>query len=163
MEKWRVIEDFPEFAISSDGRVQNIPKQRFINTRSNLQGFEMVTMYDDTGHQKTRSVAHLVASAYLEEPKNPNYNSIIHLNGDRLDCRSMNLMWRPRWYALQFHKMFEDMPYRVAVYIPFLDKVYHSLREACTTHGLVERSTYIDICNGQPCFHYGWIIEEIVE
>lgn len=159
MEQWRQIEDFYFYSVSDHGRVLALEKEKLVPTRNNLQGFEMVTINDDNFHQKTRSVAILVAKAFLPPPRNSAYNSIIHLNGDRSDCRVMNLMWRPRWFALRYHQMFDREPIRVSVYIPKLNKVYFSLREACTTHGLIEMDTYIAMINNEPCFHYGWIFQ----
>lgn len=161
-EHWEEIEEFPGFAISDFGRVEDLDNERFVPIRRNKQGFVMVTV-NDGNRQYTRSVALLVARAFLEAPRNESYNSIIHLNGDRDDCRSLNLMWRPRWYALRYHKMFEEQPYRVAVYIRNLERFFKSLREACTTYGLVEHDTYIDMVNHEPCFHYGWIFERFEE
>ena len=49
------------------------------------------------------------------------------------------------------------------VYVPHLNKVFYSLREFCTTYGVVEMDTYIALNNREPCFHYGWIIERYEE
>ena len=109
--------------------------------------------------QYTRSVANLVADAFLEPSRNPAYNSVIHLNGDRLDCRVINLMRRPRWFAVKYHAMFLEDPYYVEVYIPRLDRVFSSLRGFCTTYGLIENQAYVAMCNGEPCHPGEWIIE----
>lgn len=162
MEEWEVIEDFPGFAISDHGRVEDLDKERLVPTRQNREGFEMVTVHDNL-KQYTRSVAIFVAKAFLEPPCNEAYNSIIHLNGDRSDCRAQNIMWRPRWFALKYHKMFDDTPFRVMVYIPSLDRVFGSLREFCTTYGLIELDAYHDMFNQRPCYHYGWVIERYQE
>lgn len=156
--EWRDIEDFPNWGVSENGLVVSDWTSRAMAINQNQQGLAIVKMTRD-GKQFTRSLALLVAKAYLEPPPNPAYNSIVHLNGDRMDCRATNLMWRPRWYALRYHAMFDDMPYRVSVYIPAIDSAFDSLREFCTTYGLVESYTYIDMCNHEPCFHYGWIVE----
>jgi hypothetical protein len=157
-EEWRDIRGFPGWAINPEGVVFSDATSRKMAIGKNQQGIATVRLMRD-GKQHGRSVALLVAKAYLDPPRNEYYNSVIHLNGDKDDCRAVNLMWRPRWYALKYHRMFEDEPYRVSVYIPALDKVYSSLREFCTDYGLIEKSTYVDMLNGEPCFHYGWIVE----
>lgn len=161
-DEWRDIDEFPDWAIDAEGNVLNNWTSNIISQRLNKQNLLMVNIHI-RGKIHTRMVALLVARAFLEPPPNASYNSIIHLNGDRSDCRAMNLMWRPRWYALQYHKMFEEEPIRVAVLIPHIDKVFHSLREFCTTYGVIEKKTYIQMINGEPCFHYGWLVERYEE
>jgi hypothetical protein len=158
MIDWRIIEEFPDYAVNDQGEVLNIKRNRTLASRMNRQDFMMIGLVRDR-MQYTRATAPLVANAFLEPAASPAYNSIIHLNGDRTDCRAINLMWRPRWYASRYHRMFDDYPLRVSVYIPELDKVFFSLREFCTTYGLVESYSYATMLDGQPCFHYGWHIE----
>lgn len=162
MEEWRDIEGFPGWAVSSEGRVLNDWTTRILATRPNQQGIIMVGLQYE-GKQHMRSVPLLVAKAFLEPPPNPFYNSIIHLNGDRSDCRAENLMWRPRWYAIRYHQMFNEDPYNVGVYIADTDESFDLLREACTKYGLIEKLTYIDMLNGEPVFHYGWIFKRLIE
>lgn len=157
-DEWRNIDGFPDWSVSSRGEVLNGATERIMAQRINQQGLTMVNLWQE-GNIHTRLVALLVAKAFLDPPRNSAYNSVIHLNGDRSDCRALNLMWRPRWYAIRYHRMFEQFPVRVSVYVPALNRVYSSLRELCTTYGLVERDTYISMINNEPCFHYGWIIE----
>lgn len=159
-EEWSDIEEFPEYGVSSQGRVVNDATSRTMAINYNRQGIAMVKIQKN-GLQYTRSVALLVARAFLDEPKNSSYNSIIYLNGDHTDCRAMNLMWRPRWYALKYHQMFQEIPIRVGVYVPYLQRTFSSLRDFCTTYGLDERSTYVNLNNGDPCWHYGWLLERV--
>ena len=158
LKEWRDIEGFPGMLIDEDGAVLNDWSCKILTPRTNRQGILMIGMMRE-GRQQIRSVALLVAHAFLDPPKNDAYNSVIHLNGDKEDCRAINLMWRPRWYVVEYHRMFNELPKRVAVYIPRLDRVFPSLREFCTTYGLIESHTYVDMLNGTPCFHYGWVIE----
>lgn len=159
---WREIEDFPGYVVDDLGRVMSLDRRRILRTRFNRQGFAMVNLGRDA-EIYTRSIAKLVAEAFIENPYSAAYNSIIHLNGDRGDCRAMNLMWRPRWFSIKYHKMFEVNPIRVAVYIPKLDKIFSSLREFCTTYGLIEEDAYHAMFNQEPCFYYGWFIERYEE
>lgn len=160
-QNWQPIEAFPEWLVSDNGDILHEWTMKIMTNRVNRQGFAMVNLQDENRKIVTRSVALLVAKAHLGKPENPAYNSVIHLNGDRTDCRLMNLMWRPRWYGVKYHQMFDDEPYRVGAYIPRTKERFDSLRELCTTYGLIERNTFVDSINGHPCFHYGWIIERI--
>lgn len=161
--EWRDLDEFPSWIISSNGDVMNEWTSKVMSVRYNQQNLKMVNLVRD-GQICTRLVSLLVAKTFLEPPRDPHrYNSVIHLNGDRDDCRAMNLMWRPRWFAMKYHRMFERDPIRVAVYVPKLDKVFFSLREFCTTYGLIERDTYHALNNGEGCFQYGWYLERYIE
>lgn len=161
-QPWRDIEEFPEYLISEYGQVMNNWTQRIMTARPNRQGFMMVGLVKN-GRQYTRAVAGLVAEAYLPPRRNPAYNSLIHLNGDRSDCRASNLMWRPRWFAIKYHQMFDELPTRVSVWIPSTGETFSSLRELCTTYGLIENHAYTDMNNGIGMFHYGFRIERYRE
>jgi hypothetical protein len=50
-----------------------------------------VTVADDHGRQRKRSVAQMVASVYL--PPKPPDSHLVHLNGDLSDNRAANLAW----------------------------------------------------------------------
>jgi hypothetical protein len=52
--------------------------------------------------------------------------------------------------------MFLEEPLRVSVRVPALRRTFYSLREFCTTYGLIEQQTYLTAMRGDPCFHYGW-------
>jgi hypothetical protein len=49
--------------------------------------------------QIKRGVGLLVCKTFLEQP-DEKFNTPIHLNGELIDCRLDNLLWRPRWFAI---------------------------------------------------------------
>jgi hypothetical protein len=155
--EWREILDFPGYLVSEFGTVQYEPKHQYIKTRTNQQGFSMVGMTRE-GRQQVRSVGKLVAQAFVD-PEHHTFNTIIHLNGDRADCRAFNLKWRSRPFAIQYHRMFETLPIRMGVYIPYTGERFYSLREACTKYGMIESIAYRSIMNKEPTFPYGWLLE----
>lgn len=161
-ELWRDIDEFPGFIINTRGDVMNEWTHRMISVRTNQQGFLMVSLVKER-IQYTRSVAILVAKAWLDDPPNEAYNSIIHLNGDREDCHIHNLMWRPRWFAMLYHKMFEHDPYRLGVYVVDTDEEFQTMREACVKYGLIEAHVYEDMINQTPTFHYGYLFKRLEE
>jgi hypothetical protein len=57
------------------------------------------------GQHTTRSLPLLVANAFLPRTKEA-FNAPIQLDGDRMQCRVDNLMWRPRWFAVLYHQQF---------------------------------------------------------
>lgn len=159
---WCEIEGFPGWLVDDLGNVMNEWTNRVMRTRPNRQGIMMVGLQLD-GEQYTRSVALLVAKAFVRNVNPRHFDSIIYLNGDRSDCRAMNLMWRSRPFALRYHRMFDREPYRVSVQIPATGEFFYSLRELCTKYGLVESMTYNNMINRQACFPYPWLVEEAPE
>jgi hypothetical protein len=159
VSEWHDIQGYPGYVINEQGAVLSDYTNRLLVPRANAQGFLMIGLTRDKV-QTTHSVATLVADAFLGPPRHPAFNSVIHLNGDRLDCRAMNLMRRARWFAVRYHRMFHDLPYRVRVYIPSLDQKFSSLRDFCTTYGLIESQAYVAMMNHEPCHPGGWIIEK---
>ena len=162
MEVWTVIEDFPKYVISPEGYIQNRDRGAPVKTRQNRQGVVMASLMGSES-RRTRSVALMVAQAYLGEPRNPSYNSVIHLDGDRGNCEANNLAWRPRWYAIRYHKMFDEEPINVSVYIDETGETFGTLREACVKYGLIEKYAYVDLCNGDRSFHHGYRFRRATE
>lgn len=158
-DEWRDIEDFPGWAVSRSGNILNDATNRVLRVRTNQQGIVMVGLWRE-GKQHMRSVPLIVAKAFLEPPANPSYNSIIHLDGNKENCAADNLMWRPRWYAIRYHQMFDKEPYRVSVYLTDTDETFETLRDACVKYGLIEHNTYVDMINNNPCFHYQFIFKQ---
>lgn len=105
MEIWREIPDFPGYSISNMGRVLNDDTKRIMTLSRNQSGILYVGLVQGRTQYK-RSVAVLVAELFLPTYGSDAFDTPIHLNGDRTDCRAENLMWRPRDFAIRFHKQF---------------------------------------------------------
>lgn len=106
MEEWRQVGDFPGYSISSAGRVRNDDTGRIMALSRNQAGVIHVGLTKSLRQYK-RSVAVLVACYFLDPPR-LNFDTPIHLDGDRDNCEADNLMWRPRWFAIKYHQQFEN-------------------------------------------------------
>jgi hypothetical protein len=142
-ELWAELEDFPDYTVSSLGEIANMKSGMPRKTSINQQGIVKISLY--RGRELiTRSVAVLVATAFVEG-QDPLFNTPIHLDGDRENCRADNLMWRPRWFAVQYHRQFLDRAFHEAA-VHFEDvatgREYHSVKEACMAHGLYHVDVY---------------------
>lgn len=158
MEQWKTCETFPKYEIGSEGSVRNKAGGNILRSTTNKANFVMVGLMGDNDKRYTRSVALLVARAYLDKPRNPDYNGLIHLDGDKSNCRADNLMWRPRWYAMKYHKMFDNPPNPLKVYIEDTNETFKTLRELCVKYGLIESYTSDQIYNFERCYHYNYTI-----
>lgn len=138
-EDYIEIEEFPNYYVSNFGKVVNMARGGAeLAQHINQQGIVRVGMVRDR-IQHTRAVAPLVGHAFLPDPPQE-HNTIIHLDGNRQNCRADNLMWRPRWFAIKFHKQFLWDAfwnnYNHPLYEVESGRTYQNATEVCMTEGL---------------------------
>lgn len=142
-ERWYELDEFPDYAVSDLGSVHNIKTGMPRKTSINQQGIVKITLYQ--GRELiTRSVAVMVAEAFVEG-KSEFFNTPIHLDGDRENCTADNLMWRPRWFAVQYHRQFEsDVFHNMDVHIRDVatGMEFYSVKDACMHFGLYYNDVY---------------------
>ena len=107
MELWKVIPGFSGYSVSNQGRIKNNRSGRFLAT----DGQRAAVLRRD-GKSHGRSIALIVARAFLPPPPNEAFDTPIHLNGNDIDNRAENLMWRPRWFANRFIREIRRDEYR---------------------------------------------------
>jgi hypothetical protein len=88
MEDWKTIEDFPEYEVSSLGRVR---RGEFILSPSpNSEGYLRMNLYNK-GRKANKRVHRLVAAAFL--PSIEGKVTVDHINRKKDDNRLENLRW----------------------------------------------------------------------
>lgn len=141
--RWQELDEFPDYAVSNLGEVHNIKTGMPRKTSINQQGIVKISLYQ--GRELiTRSVAVLVAEAFCGGQTDL-FNTPIHLDGDRENCRADNLMWRPRWFAVRYHRQFQSPEFHNSnVHIEEINtgKEYYSVKEACMELGLYHTDVY---------------------
>lgn len=141
-DEFEPTQEFPNVLVNPLGQFFNEKTDKMLATSRTSNGHLKINLTSGDGRYGTRSVARIVADTFLGPPPNERFDTIIHLNGDLSDCRAANLMWRPRWYAIKFHKQFSfesfNTGYKNKESIVDIDtgKTYGSIYEVCTTEGL---------------------------
>lgn len=139
-ERWRRLEDFPEYAISNYGDVCNIRRDRLLRQSLNNRGIPMVGLTPPQGRQVMRSVSLLVIKTFDPEPDLPShFSSVINLDGIRENCRLDNLMWRPLNFTRAYHEQFEfEWFHRTNVELLNLstNEEFLGYKQACVTYGI---------------------------
>jgi hypothetical protein len=164
---WCDIQEFPQYAISDDGRVVNLLSGNERKTNLNQQGIRMVILMRDGG-RNTVMVAKLVADHFLSREGIPDlFDSVVHRNGDKGDCRVSNLVWRPRWFAVAYHRQFlpENEHLRRspswAVYLRSTDTVYETTWEAAIDNCMINMDIVTDLSHDRNTFPFGQWFEYI--
>lgn len=151
---WHELEEFPDYAINEEGEVVNMKTGCSRKPAINQQGILRVGLYKGRV-LCTRSIAVLVANAFLEPPRSESFDTPIHLDGDRQNCRASNLMWRPRWFAIRYHKQFRLEAFYQGtrqIYDETNGETYDNLKHACTSLGLYHHDVIDSYHMGNPVF-----------
>lgn len=162
LETWKRITNFRGYDVSNFGQIANRKTDTLLRPSVTQQGALKVGLWKD-GKQHTRSVKVLVAKAFVDQPR-PMFDCPIHLDGNQLNVRADNLVWRPRWFANKFARQFEKELY---VYtkgpIVELDEegvvcgAYLHTKEAAMMNGLLFEDVWDSIHTRRTVFPTGQI------
>lgn len=147
-EEWVIIRDFPDYSVSSHGRVRNNRTDRILAQIRNQQGLMFVGLSRDHNQYK-RAVTLLVANAYLDPPQEP-FDTPIQLDGDRTNNDVDNLMWRPRWFAYLYHQQFKRPPHnriKSRIIDTKTKEISKNSKDCVVRYGLIERDLILAIAN----------------
>ena len=164
-EVWQVIEDFPNYEVSNQGRIYNLRLRRMMSTSINNHGYVKITLAANRGDRHDRSVALLVAQAFVEPP-NILCDHVVILDGDLTNVDARNLVWRPRWFAWKYrHQLNKAQPLHyknLHVANTTTGDVYSSIIKCCHTEGLLYDEVWKSTYMSKPVFPFSHIYE-IVE
>lgn len=160
-ERWKIIPEFPNYEISNLGRIYNTKEDLLMRASNTGHGNVKITLKAEDGQRYTRSVAQIVAEAFVEPPKRI-CDHVVVLDGNLANVAADNLVWRPAWYAWKYIRQLKtDQPnHYVNLTVMNLTQAieYDSVVEAGMVEGLlfddIWRSTYTgaEIFPGDQCF-----------
>lgn len=149
-EQWKEIAGFSDYMISDLGRVFNQRIDRIMRTSQNNYGLVKITLVmDETRERHTKSVALLVAEAFVEAP-DAKSRTLVQLDGGLNNVVATNLVWRPRGFAWKYARQLKEEQPLYYQNLPVFDSVhnveYASIIVAGMHQGLlfddIWRSTY---------------------
>ena len=110
-EMWRNLSfmGYSNYEVSSYGRVQNVGRQKLLQSNPNQHGIQHVGLYDGSGKRRNTSVGRLVALAFLPIPDEPHFDTVVHKDGNLKNNDVINLEWRPKWFAIKYHQEYHDI------------------------------------------------------
>lgn len=90
-EIWSIITDYPNYEVSSLGRVMNVKTGRILKSNLNMpNGYLCVRLSNDEGI-KLLLVHRLVAKAFILNPDN--LKTVDHIDSNKLNNKADNLQW----------------------------------------------------------------------
>jgi len=158
VEEWIEIDEFPEYSVSTFGRISNNTHKRILTRALNNRGIPTVGLYDGP-RQYRRAVPVLVADAWVSNLFGEHFNTPTHLNGDRQDCHADNLVWRPRWFAIRYHQeilidMFPDW-HNAPFELLQTEEVFQKPLPCAEKYGLLQMDIFLGMLNKRPVFPGG--------
>ena len=90
MEKYIIINEFDNYAISNLGNIKNIKTGRVLTPYVNPGGYYTYT-FSQNGIKKTFRVHRLVALYFIDNPNNLPY--VNHIDGNKKNNKVENLEW----------------------------------------------------------------------
>lgn len=154
--EWVELAEFPDYALSNYGEIINMKTGAPRKPSINQQGIPKISLYKGS-ELCTRSLAVMVAEAFVPKD-NEHFDTPIHLDGDRQNCRADNLEWRARWFAIMYHKQFRkeelynDKAPRVETKT---GEQFETALDAVTTFGVLYIDVFNSHFNGTPVFPGG--------
>lgn len=96
---YKVIKDYPNYAVNEDGTVKNIKTERILQTYPDKGGYQQVYLYNKSG-RKVKLVHRLVAESFIPNPFN--YTQVNHKDENPANNRLDNLEWCSPEYNSNF-------------------------------------------------------------
>lgn len=104
MERWLPLRDYPGYSASDAGWIRNDKRDtKLAIVRSSRRPYVCLIK---NGVQVKRGLSLLIAEAFVQTERKEYFTTPIHLDGDVSNCQAVNLVWRPRWFALKHTRQF---------------------------------------------------------
>lgn len=148
---WRTINTFSTYSVSNGGNVRNDHTNRLLALTTNREGSVYVGLRKENAQYK-KTVSILVADAFIDIAPNEAFNGLIHLDGDRSNNCSYNLMWRPRWFVMEYQLQFQEALHKFYNPIQELDTLekFKNPWEAAIRYGLIHRKIVLSLLYSEP-------------
>lgn len=158
-EEWVHIPEFPGYMVSNYGQVRK-PDDRLLTLSPVQYNIPTVGLrVPDDNRTYRRSVPLLVAEAFVDR-EHEGFDVPIHLDGDRSNARADNLKWRPRWFAILFHKQCAATKFpnwKAPIVLVETGETFLTIQDACVKYGLLEMSIHTCLWNPDDwVYPYGY-------
>ena len=149
-ERWETIKDYPNYKISTYGRVRNIKTGKIVTPRPTNRGYLRVALYNEDNNKKYGkdvTVHSLVLNAFSKKPEG-NYEPD-HINLNKFDNRLENLRWVTHKENLKSRST-SKLVGKYDVESGELIKVFETLKDAADDAGVPPTTLQYKINNNKP-------------
>ncbi len=162
VEQWKILQGYGGYSVSDQGRVRRTVDERIVAIGITKQKHLYVKIMHE-GIQITRGLALLVCETFVPL-LNPRFETPtpIHLDGDTTNCRAINLVWRPRWFALAWTAQFGcNLKSHHGVRNITTGVEYNNIWDVVHDQGVMFNEVIMAVCNKTPIFptwdRYEWL------
>lgn len=159
-EKWVECPDFPNYMVSSFGRVFSVGSDHLMSINFTQFGNAKINLMSEDKDKYTRSVALLVARSFLE-PFDDTCDTVIVKNMNQSDLRASNLEWRPFWFSWGYTNQFKHHPpihyQNLRVFDVTHGINYTNIIEAAIDQGLLFQDIWYSTYSNEPVYPTGSI------
>lgn len=151
IEQWAPIKGFPRYLVSNFGVIINEESNREVRQFLTRTGYCYASIMDAFDVQRSCSVPLAVARAFLDPPSKETFDTPINLNGYREDNFVGNLMWRPRWFAVEYHRQFtRRVPeFTKPIFEVSTGEVFENSMAAAVKYGLLSKDIVLNYATGK--------------
>lgn len=162
MELWRTIKSYPNYEVSSDGRVRNRKTGRVLKPGINTNGYPVVVLSNEEKKHQTKTVHRLVASTFYD-CLDADSKVIDHIDGNKQNNHISNLEFctsgenNRRAYATGLRKPSKpyNHPRSQPVKIVETGEIFRSTCECARAIG-ANRRHISDCLHGRLNTHHGY-------
>ena len=156
-EQWKIIEEFPNYEISSYGRIRNISTQKYLSGGKDKDGYFQVTLIKNK-KQFCRRVNKLVAIEFIKNPSD--YPIINHKDENKENNHIDNLEWCTYQYNNIYGTRLDS--YRKKVKCIETNIIYDGLRVASRCCNIPHQSIIKSCKRGYSAggYHWNYVKEE---
>ena len=160
-EQWKQIEDYPRYEVSTLGNVRQIGKDSNLSSQMAKGGAWFVKLASADGIT-SKSIKVLVAEAFVPKPEGHDpdiFDTAVQLVVNTKDVRASKIVWRPRWFAIQFRRQIGEAQHTGKWDMPVMNldtgSQHASILTAALHDGVLLKDIYRSAGQGRTTFPEG--------
>ena len=154
MEIFKVIEEYPMYSVSTEGRIRKNSNRKILSPTRKPSGYLQINLVTNDGRRKKEYVHRLVALTFIDNPNR--FPEVNHIDG----VRDNNVLSNLEWVTRKENMAKSSWPKKISVYKKNGDIVgtFAKIGDACSALGLTDSN--VSAClHGKQVTHKGFIFK----